>query len=129
VRENGRIWQTGSWQRSSGSFHKAAEIVRNGLIGKVTHVEVGLPDGHTDFAKTGSFTQITKPPHVLDYERWIGPSRMQPYIKARSHMNWRWNYNTGGGQLMDWVLTKWKPTANSRPLMRSGTPPPNFVSR
>jgi len=103
VRENGRIWQTGSWQRSSGSFHKAAEIVRNGLIGKVTHVEVGLPDGHTDFAKTGSFTQITKPPHVLDYERWIGPSRMQPYIKARSHMNWRWNYNTGGGQLMDWV--------------------------
>ena len=28
---------------------------------------------------------------------------MEPYIKARSHMNWRWNYNTGGGQLMDWV--------------------------
>jgi predicted dehydrogenase len=66
-------------------------------------VEVGLPSGHTDFAKTGSFTQITKPPRVLDYERWIGPSQMQPYIKARSHMNWRWNYNTGGGQLMDWV--------------------------
>ena len=19
------------------------------------------------------------------------------------HRNWRWNYNTGGGQLMDWV--------------------------
>jgi hypothetical protein len=53
VREHGRIWQTGSWQRSSGSFHKAAEIVRNGLIGKVTRVEVGLPSGHTDFAKTG----------------------------------------------------------------------------
>jgi hypothetical protein len=68
VRENGRIWQTGSWQRSSGSFHKAAEIVRNGLIGKVTHVEVGLPDGHTDFAKTGSFTQITKQPHELALE-------------------------------------------------------------
>src|SRR5580658_2333410 len=58
VREHGRIWQTGSWQRSSGSFHKAAEIVRNGMIGKVTHVQVGLPAGHTDFAKTGSFTKI-----------------------------------------------------------------------
>jgi len=103
VREHGRIWQTGSWQRSSGSFHKAAEIVRNGLIGKVSRVEVGLPDGHTDFADTGKFTQITRPPPELDYERWIGPSRMQPYIKARVHMNWRWNYNTGGGQLMDWV--------------------------
>jgi predicted dehydrogenase len=103
VKENGRVWQTGSWQRSSGSFHKAAEIVRNGLIGKVTHVEVGLPSGHTDFAKTGKFTQITKPPPELDYERWIGPSKMMPYIRARVHMNWRWNYNTGGGQLMDWV--------------------------
>jgi predicted dehydrogenase len=103
VKEHGRIWQTGSWQRSSGSFHKAAEIVRNGLIGKVTHVQVGLPSGHTDFAKTGKFMSVTRPPHTLDYERWIGPSDMEPYIKARIHMNWRWNYNTGGGQLMDWV--------------------------
>jgi predicted dehydrogenase len=103
VREHGIIWQTGSWQRSSGSFHKAAEIVRNGLIGKITHVEVGLPSGHTDFAKTEKFNTISKPPHQLDYDRWIGPSKMEPYIKARVHMNWRWNYNTGGGQLMDWV--------------------------
>jgi predicted dehydrogenase len=28
---------------------------------------------------------------------------MMPYIRARIHKNWRWNYNTGGGQLMDWV--------------------------
>ena len=34
---------------------------------------------------------------------WIGPSRIEPYIKQRVHMNWRWNYNTGGGQLLDWV--------------------------
>ena len=45
VQENQRIWQTGSWQRSQANFHKAAEIVRNGLIGKITRVEVGLPDG------------------------------------------------------------------------------------
>ncbi len=30
-------------------------------------------------------------------------ARADPYIKARVHMNWRWNYNTGGGQLLDWV--------------------------
>ena len=34
---------------------------------------------------------------------WIGPSKMEPYIEARVHMNWRWNYNTGGGQLLDWI--------------------------
>ena len=48
VKDNKRIWQTGSWQRSQANFHKAAEIVRNGLIGKITRVEVGLPDGPND---------------------------------------------------------------------------------
>jgi len=43
VEKNNILWQTGSWQRSLPSFHKAAEIVRNGLIGNIVHVEVGLP--------------------------------------------------------------------------------------
>jgi predicted dehydrogenase len=28
---------------------------------------------------------------------------MVPHVKCRVHGNWRWNYNTGGGQLMDWI--------------------------
>ena len=103
VQQNNRIWQTGSWQRSKANFRRAAEIVRNGLIGKVTRVEVGLPSGHHDFAGTGNKMTITPPPPELDYETWIGPSRMEPYIEGRVHMNWRWNYNTGGGQLLDWI--------------------------
>jgi predicted dehydrogenase len=103
VEKYNRIWQTGSWQRSVANFHKAAEIVRNGLIGKVTHVEVGLPDGHSDFAGTKNEMSVAEPPPELDYETWIGPSKMMPYIKARVHKNWRWNYNTGGGQLLDWI--------------------------
>lgn len=103
VEKAGVTWQTGSWQRSVSNFHKAAEIVRNGMIGKVKRVEVGLPSGHNDFAGTGQYTQITEPPPELDYDAWIGPSAMEPYIKARIHKNWRWNYNIGGGQLLDWV--------------------------
>lgn len=103
VQKNRIIWQTGSWQRSVPTFQRAAEIVRSGLIGEVTHVEVGLPGGHKDLANTKEFMSPTPPPPELDYERWIGPARMEPYIKGRVHMNWRWNYNTGGGQLMDWV--------------------------
>jgi predicted dehydrogenase len=103
VQKNEVIWQTGSWQRSQAVFRKAAEIVRNGLIGKVKHVEVGLPGGHNDFAGTREFKDITEPPPELDYDLWIGPSKMEPYIKGRVHRNWRWNYNIGGGQLLDWV--------------------------
>lgn len=123
------IWQTGSWQRSEKHFHYACEIVRNGLIGKIKRVEVGLPAGHHDFARTApalieklaqlpdkptDFSKIvpgtpawdlavTPPPPELDYEMWIGPSRMEPHIPQRVFMNWRWNYNTGGGQLLDWI--------------------------
>jgi len=103
VQKAGVIWQTGSWQRSVAIFHKAAEIVRNGLIGKIKRVEVGLLSGHSDLAKTKQFMTATEPPPELDYDTWIGPAKMEPYIKARVHKNWRWNYNTGGGQLMDWV--------------------------
>jgi predicted dehydrogenase len=130
VQKNKLIWQTGSWQRSQAPFHKAAEVVRNGLIGEVTHVEVGLPSGYSDFGGsqkelqqklaslpngTRDFTKITPetveawklavtdPPPELDYEMWIGPSKMEPYIRQRIHGNWRWNYNTGGGQLLDWI--------------------------
>jgi predicted dehydrogenase len=103
VKQNGRIWQTGSWQRSLPNFHKACEIVRNGLIGRITRVEVGLPDGPYQDRQTGLVMTPGDPPPELDYETWIGPSKMMPYIQGRVHGNWRWNYNTGGGQLLDWI--------------------------
>jgi len=129
VQQNNIVWQMGSWQRSVPTFHKAAEIVRNGLIGTVTRVEVGLPGGNSDFddvqksalGKLASLGEnvasleqvvpgtkawnllVSDPPAELDYETWVGPSKMSPYIRARSHKSWRWNYNTGGGQLLDWI--------------------------
>lgn len=136
VQANQRIWQTGSWQRSQAPFRKAAEIVRNGLIGKVTRVEVGLPAGHHDFAGTKNFMTPSDPPPELDYDFWIGPSQMEPYIKGRVHMNWRWNYNTGGGQLLDWIghhcdIAHWGLDAdNSGPSEVEGTgefPPKDAV--
>jgi predicted dehydrogenase len=138
VQKNNIIWQTGSWQRSQAQFHKAAEIVRSGLIGKVTRVEVGLPSGYGDFSgwsngdrkkssvddflkslgqpnlKRESLAKIlpgspewakaiSEPPPELDFETWLGPAQLEPYSAVRVHGNWRWNYNTGGGQLLDWV--------------------------
>jgi predicted dehydrogenase len=103
VKRYGRVWQTGSWQRSVEDFHRACELVRNGRIGKVLRVEVGLPEGHYDFARTFGQEAITPAPPDLDYETWVGPAPYAPYCKARVHMNWRWNMDFGGGQLMDWI--------------------------
>jgi predicted dehydrogenase len=103
VRQNGRIWQTGSWQRSVANFRQAAELVLNGYIGKVRRVEVGLPSGHADFAGTGNKRPDSDPPKGVDYDFWVGPARRLPFNVCRFHKNWRWNYEFGGGQLMDWI--------------------------
>lgn len=103
VEKYGRIWQTGSWQRSQAHFRHAAELVRNGRIGKVYRVEVGLPSGHADFAGTAGQDEIVPPPKELDYDMWLGPAPWKPYIKSRSHKNWRWDLDFGGGQILDWV--------------------------
>lgn len=103
VQKNGRIWQTGSWQRSQNFFRWGATLVQNGYIGKVKRVEVGLPSGHTDFGKTGKDKPDSEVPAGVDYEMWTGPSEMMPFNPCRFHKNWRWNYNIGGGQLMDWI--------------------------
>ena len=103
VKRYGRVWQTGSWQRSVDNFYRACELVRNGRIGKIRRVEVGLPSGHYDFARTFGQEKITPPPAGFDYETWLGPAPYSPYCTARVHMNWRWNMDYGGGQLMDWI--------------------------
>lgn len=94
------IFQVGSQQRSSWNFQQAVEIVRNGLLGKVKRVEVGLPSGH-DVAQGDE--QVQEPPANLDYNSWCGPSELLPYAPGRHHRNWRWNTAFGGGQLMDWI--------------------------
>lgn len=103
VQANGRIWQTGSWQRSVPDFRRATLLVLNGYIGKVQRVEVGLPSGHTDFAGTGKDCPNSDPPPHVDYDLWVGPAPMIPFNRCRFHKNWRWHYNFGGGQLMDWI--------------------------
>jgi len=96
-KRHGRVWQTGSWQRSVENFHHACELVINGRIGKVHTCEVGLPTGHPTEPKPA----MPVPPE-LDWDFWVGPSPWQPYCGI-SHWNWRWMLDFGGGQMMDWI--------------------------
>ncbi len=101
VQKYGRIWQTGSWQRSQGNFHHACELVRNGRIGKVTRVEVGLPTG----GSTGN-PPVSPVPEGLDWDFWLGPAPWKPFMKYSGrapHWDWRWIMDYSGGQLTDWA--------------------------
>ena len=100
VERYGRIWQTGSWQRSQRHFRFACELVRNGRIGKVHTVRVGLPAGNG--IKEGS-TQPCDPPPGFDYDMWLGPAPWRPYNPSRCFWNFRWIMDYSGGQLTDWA--------------------------
>jgi len=98
VHKNSIVWQTGSWQRSQKHFRFACELVRNGRIGKVHTVRVGLPTGPS----TGP--QPAMPvPDGFDYDFWLGPAPWAPYTEKRCHWNFRWILDYSGGQLTDWA--------------------------
>lgn len=98
--KRGAVFQVGSQQRSNYRFRRAAELVRNGLLGTVRKVEAGLPPG---YSKPMDSTEVTEPPENLDYGMWCGPSGKLPYMRARHHRWWRGNRAFGGGNIMDWI--------------------------
>jgi predicted dehydrogenase len=98
INRYGVVWQTGSWQRSRANFHRGAELVRNGRIGHVHTVEVGLPTGK------GIEPQPVMPiPDGFDYNFWLGPAPDAPYTEKRCHWDFRWIFDYSGGQLTDWA--------------------------
>jgi len=101
VERYGVVWQTGSQQRSGRDFHRACELVRNGRIGKVYKVEVGLPDGHG-----AGIRSLLPVPEGLDWNFWLGPAPWRPYTdfgRGNCHWEWRWIMDYSGGQLTDWA--------------------------
>ena len=98
VQKNKIIWQTGSWQRSIANFHKGAELVFNGRIGKVDCVEVGLPNA----VKLVGMPSVKEVPAGLDWDFWLGSAPKVPY-RGVCHWNWRWILDYSGGQLTDWA--------------------------
>lgn len=98
VKQNNIIWQTGSWQRSVSNFHQGAELVFNGRLGKVDHVEVGLPNG----TPLIGMPPVKEVPAELDWDFWLGSAPKVPY-RGICHWNWRWILDYSGGQLTDWA--------------------------
>jgi len=98
VHKNDIIWQTGSWQRSNTNFLRGCELVRNGYIGEVRTVNVGLPTG-----KEISPQPVMPVPPELDYDMWLGPAPWAPYTEERCHWDFRWIFDYSGGQLTDWA--------------------------
>jgi predicted dehydrogenase len=80
VMASGQILQIGSQQRSWKQFHRACELVRNGRIGEVKHVEIGLPGD-----PSGPDAPPMPIPSSLNYDAWLGSTPEVYYTEMRVH--------------------------------------------
>src|SRR3990172_3838280 len=82
VHRYGRVFQFGTQQRSSPEFRQACEIARNGRLGKIHTIKVGVHAGAAE--RSGLKTYTPEPvPDGLDYDLWLGPAPWAPYTTAR----------------------------------------------
>jgi len=104
VRENKRILQTGSHERSTPSVRQACELVRNGRLGKIHTVRINLPVDEPHHQQAMSLTEVPPPmpvPEDFDYNFWLGHTPEVPYTEKRCHFWWRFNLAYGGGEMTD----------------------------
>lgn len=98
VRRHGRVFQTGSQERSRPHVRLACELVRNGRIGEVRRVRAQAG---------GSSRECILPaepvPAGLNWDLWVGPSPWRPYNHQIFSGMWRVNCRDfGGGLKTDW---------------------------
>lgn len=104
VRQTDRVFQTGSQQRSSKEFRVAAELVRNGVLGKISGIHVSFGDPAT------AYNEPEEPIEPgLDWNFWCGPGPLVHYSPVLSprgvhdHFpHWRRTWEFGGGMITDW---------------------------
>ena len=99
VKRYGRVLQTGSQQRSSSEFRNACELVRNGRIGKLHTIKVGIPGNNRKCPPTWEAEPV---PEGFDYDMWLGPAPWEPYIEQRCHYQFRFILDYSGGQMTNW---------------------------
>ena len=104
VTASAQILQIGSQQRSWKQFYRACELVRNGRIGEIKHVEIGLPGDPAG----GDATKMPVPAG-FQYDAWLGSTpeiyytvdRVMP-TKDFSRPGWLRMEQFGAGMITGW---------------------------
>lgn len=99
ARQNKRIVQVGTQQRSAKHFKEAIELVQSGILGQITYCRTWNYENEYP-SSIGPGTD--KMPDGVDYNMWLGPAPKVPFNSNRFHYQFRWFFDYAGGQLTDW---------------------------
>ena len=106
IKKAGVVGRTDSEFRPQPSFRMIAEMVRNGAIGKLKHIEVGVPG---DSATIGN-PEPMDIPKELNYDLWLGPAFEKPYTLQRVHPRKEMDKRPGWLRISDYtngMLANW----------------------
>jgi len=98
VRRYGTVFQAGTQQRSDSKFRLACELARNGYLGEVKDVHVGVPGGR---AKPGVWPTVPVPADI-DYDLWLGPAQWKPYRDGLCSYQWYFVADYCVGWIASW---------------------------
>ena len=98
VQKSGLLFATGLEDRAVIQYHMMAEAVRNGAIGQLQRIEVGLVE------KPIFPREDPAPvPDDLNFPLWLGPAPDRPYTPNLTDPQvWRQVRDFSGGSLTDW---------------------------
>jgi predicted dehydrogenase len=104
VRRYGRVFQTGSQQRSSREFRFACEMVRSGRIGQLKTINANVGGPSED-----CYLPEEPVPQGVDWDLWLGPAPWRPYNSIlcpppsfTGYPHWRSYRDYSGGGMTDW---------------------------
>lgn len=97
ARKYDRVVQVGIHRRSAPFCREAAEVVRSGVLGKITvarafHIQNEWPAGIGN-------PPDSDPPAGFDWDAWLGPAPKVAYNPNRTFYRFRWFYDYSGGQI------------------------------
>lgn len=131
VQRSGKVMQIGSQQRSMPQFKKACELVRNGRIGKLHTIYVGLP---VDKSEESTIEKVMPVPANLNFDKWLGPTPYVSYTEKLVHPQhdfsrpgWLRCEQFGAGMITGWGshhfdIANWgMGTENTGPIEISGS--------
>lgn len=99
--KTGKVFTVGLEDRSVIHYYKLAEAVRNGAIGELMRIEVGLPYKYWNYP----LLPEAPVPDGFNYRMWLGPAPYKPYTENRTeNQAWRQQDAFAAGTLTDWGM-------------------------
>lgn len=91
------IFQLGTQIHAGDNYHRVAEIIQSGALGKIHTVRLWKTGGTTGLG----FPQNEEPPAYLNWEKWLGPAPYSDYTPVRCHKSYRSFFDYSGGVFAD----------------------------